>query len=332
MAQTSNINNYVIVGGSRYVEIKSFDDNKKTLDEVANFTSFKNYCKGWEDDEHAPLKGFYIRSFEDQIAVIEVNVITKLNQEQSSKVLLMNNDISVEISCSDAKVDTIVMVSKFIPFKDWFRNWPKDNKEISLKKVYIQGIDYFGPRIGFVKFTATVIHLPTGKPVPGIVFMRGGAVGILMILTCEDQEYVILTVQPRVPTSNMNFMEIPAGMLDGSGNFVGTAAKEVEEETGIKIKESELTCLTEKAYNGKYPGMYPSAGGCDEFISLFLYKKDISKGKFKELDGKLTGLRHEGELITLKLVPIDNVYIESPDAKALSALYLYQHLRMLNKL
>jgi 8-oxo-dGTP pyrophosphatase MutT (NUDIX family) len=29
--------------------------------------------------------------------------------------------------------------------------------------------------------------------------------------------------------------ELPAGMLDGSGNFSGTAAKEIEEETGAYL-------------------------------------------------------------------------------------------------
>jgi hypothetical protein len=32
-------------------------------------------------------------------------------------------------------------------------------------------------------------------------------------------------------------------MLDESGNFVGVAAKEMEEETGIKIEEKELIAL-----------------------------------------------------------------------------------------
>jgi hypothetical protein len=38
------------------------------------------------------------------------------------------------------------------------------------------------------------------------------------------------------------------------------------------LKESKLTDLTELAYGDKYEGVYPSVGGSDEFIRLYLYK------------------------------------------------------------
>lgn len=60
-------------------------------------------------------------------------------------------------------------------------------------------------------------------------------------------------------------------MLDG-GDFVGVAAKELMEETGIKIKSNELIDLTQLAYKGSYSGVYPSAGGCDEFLRLFVHR------------------------------------------------------------
>lgn len=41
--------------------------------------------------------------------------------------------------------------------------------------------------------------------------MRGGAVGILVILECDEKEYTVLTVQARVPIANPAFAEIPAG-------------------------------------------------------------------------------------------------------------------------
>lgn len=46
---------------------------------------------------------------------------------------------------------------------------------------------------------------------------------------------------------------MPAGMIDESGDFVGVAAKEIEEETGIKIKGEDLKPL------GSF---YPSPGAC----------------------------------------------------------------------
>ena len=62
---------------------------------------------------------------------------------------------------------------------------------------------------------------------------------ILLILRASDSsdkgDRVILTLQPGVPVPSTQMPELPAGMLDGSGNFSGTAAKEIEEETGAYV-------------------------------------------------------------------------------------------------
>lgn len=84
----------------------------------------------------------------------------------------------------------------------------------------------FGPRVGFIKFKAD-ISAKGGGFIPGIVFMRGGAVTILVILRCKGEEFGIITLQPRVPAGKFSFPELPAGMLDGSGNFSGVAVSEL---------------------------------------------------------------------------------------------------------
>ena len=94
-----------------------------------------------------------------------------------------------------------------------------------------------------------------------MVFMRGGAVGVLVILECEGKEYTIITYQARVPVACSNLPEIPAGMLDAKGNFRGVAAEEIAQECDIEIKEEELIDLTELAYGDTWRGMLPSAGG-----------------------------------------------------------------------
>ncbi|KAI8884594.1 hypothetical protein K501DRAFT_79128 [Backusella circina FSU 941] len=73
--------------------------------------------------------------------------------------------------------------------------------------------------------------------------------------------------------------------------------------------------------------MYPSAGGSDEFLRLFVCIKEMTDGQIDELQGKLTGLREQGENITLKLVELENAWRYSPDAKLLSSLTLYQALK-----
>jgi ADP-sugar diphosphatase len=165
--------------------------------------------------------------------------------------------------------------------------------------------------------------------VPGIVFMRGGAVGVLVILHCEGREYTILTCQARVPVGDSNLPEIPAGMLDGSGNFKGVAAQELEQECELAIntcarhaavkawgrragrgrergeltprcvgpahsegvgllpvaRSEQLVNLTGLAFGEKWRGLMPSAGGCDEFIRLYLFQQEVTPEQLQTFEG-----------------------------------------------
>lgn len=199
-----------------------------------------------------------------------------------------------------------------------------------------------------------------GEWLPGAVFLRGGSVGMLLILQPDDvqpgteiDKHVLLTVQPRIASGSLALTELPAGMLD-DGTFSGTAAKEISEETGLEVPESKLINLTELALagttttpstQGSKPGnsanlkeklqnaMYPSPGACDEFIPLFLYQKRVPRSQLDEWRGKLTGLRDEGEKITIKLVRLEDLWKEGGrDAKALAALSMYEGLRREGKI
>ncbi len=118
-------------------------------------------------------------------------------------------------------------------FKDWQRALDSD---FIVKSILIQSVDMFGPRVGFIKFKAQVSD-NEGSTVPSIVFMRGASVAVLFVLRCEEngEQYTILTVQARFPTGKYHFADIPAGMMDGNGDFTGVAAKEMKEETGIEV-------------------------------------------------------------------------------------------------
>ncbi len=137
-------------------------------------------------------------------------------------------------------------------------------------------------------------------------------------------------------------------MLDDSGTFSGGAAKEIQEETGLSIPESELINLTALALSPSssssanndadsgeklQEGVYPSPGGCDEFVPIFLWQKRVPRGQLKEWQGKLTGLREEGEKITLILCPLEKVWrMGGRDAKVLAGWALYEGLRREGKI
>lgn len=156
----------------------------------------------------------------------------------------------------------------------------------------------------------------------------------------QEEKHVLLTVQARVAAGGLQFVELPAGMVD-NGTFKGAAAKEIEEELGLKISENELVNMSELALPERKEeqeessprGMFPSAGGCDEFIPIFLHEKRVPRATLKEWTGKLTGLREEGEKITLKLVKLEDLWREGArDAKALGAWALWEGLKRSGKL
>lgn len=236
----------------------------------------------------------------------------------------------------------------------------------------IQAYDLFGGnRIGFLKITASVAN-DDGESLPAAALLRGPSVAMLVMLIPEDdndshhsrqrqndaqqhkerqdeERYVVLTVQPRVPAGSLAFVELPAGMVDDAGSFKGVAAKEIEEELGITINESELVCLSELAaetnnenetISDKGSGgenlaqaMFPSAGGCDEHITIYSCERRIPRTQLQEWNGRLTGLRSHGEKITLKVVPMKDLWrAGARDAKTLSALALWEGLRREGKL
>jgi ADP-sugar diphosphatase len=156
----------------------------------------------------------------------------------------------------------------------------------------------------------------------------------------EDDKHVILAVQPRIAAGSLAFTELPAGMIDNSGTFSGAAAQEIMEETGLTIPESELldmtalACMTPpEATEILQNGVYPSPGACDEFIPIFLHQKRIPREQLKEWQGKLTGLRDEGEKITLKVVNLNKLWREGArDGKTLAGLALYEGLKREGKI
>jgi ADP-sugar diphosphatase len=179
-----------------------------------------------------------------------------------------------------------------------------------LRDIRIQSVDRFGKRIGFLKLVANITN-SEGEFLPGAIFLRGASVGMMVLLQpddlpadSQDEKHVLLTVQSRVAAGGLQFVELPAGMVD-KGSFAGTAAKEIREEIGLEIPEDELVNLSELAIPEGEEGeeqspraMFPSAGGCDEYIPIFLYEKRVPREQLNQWTGKLTGLRDEGEKVS----------------------------------
>jgi len=70
-----------------------------------------------------------------------------------------------------------------------------------------------------------------------------------------------------------------------------------------------------------------SPGGCDEFLKYMYVEKRVTKADLDEMRGRLSGLREEGEFITLQLVSLNDLWKVSADNKAICALFLAEKLR-----
>lgn len=205
----------------------------------------------------------------------------------------------------------------------------------TLRSIKIQSVDWFPKGLGFVKLLAEVTN-EQGEALPGVVLLRGGSVAVLMILRpadSRDERWVIMTEQPRIPAGSLSFMEIPAGSIDDS-TFAGAAAKEIKEEVGLTLYENDLIDMTKLAVQGhKGPenlqsAMYPSPGGCDEYIAIFLWEREMDRLQIENLKGRLTGVRTDQEKITVRLLNYERLLeVGGRDGKTLAAWSLYEYLK-----
>lgn len=238
---------------------------------------------------------------------------------------------------------------KFPAFDDWQRTLKESmrrqnytthtfNKfQYRLEKVLIQSFDKKpNGALIFVKLHATIKN-KKNEYLPGVVFLRGGSVAILMILKptdSPDERYVIMTEQARIPSGSLCFKEIPAGMIDAEKNFAGVAATEIEQEVGLKLNKDDLIDMTKLALmqdDTREPmqdAMYPSPGGCDEFISIFLWERVIDRTVMEEVKGRLRGDRAESEHIKVTLERYEKLLqVGARDGKTLAAWSLYEYLK-----
>jgi ADP-sugar diphosphatase len=104
-------------------------------------------------------------------------------------------------------------ILNFSPFLAWQNHFAKSlTDEIIVNQIIIQDLDFFGPRIGFMKYLVDVTWVD-GKKLPGIVFCRGSSVACLVLVSTvtDSTKWVVLVDQPRIPIGSMSFLELPAG-------------------------------------------------------------------------------------------------------------------------
>ena len=233
----------------------------------------------------------------------------------------MEEKIEYSFAAEIAKEDYSLIVESKI-FKDWLQ---ASREKFIVSKVHFESVNYFDKKHVplFIKLKATAT-LPDGRPVHGIALVRGNAVGVLVVLRCEGQKYLLLVRQPRLAISEQASLEIPAGILDWSGDYRKVALSELEEEAQIHADDSELIDLTDFWWKDLTPGFAGSCGILDERIRLYAIERDVTREQLEAMDGKNQTYVDENEWIRTQVLPYEEAAHKFIDGKNLIALFLYE--------
>eukprot|EP01062_Namystynia_karyoxenos_P066376 TRINITY_DN60323_c0_g1_i1.p1 TRINITY_DN60323_c0_g1~~TRINITY_DN60323_c0_g1_i1.p1 ORF type:complete len:268 (+),score=70.55 TRINITY_DN60323_c0_g1_i1:140-943(+) len=181
------------------------------------------------------------------------------------------------------------------------------------------------PRPAFAALRVGATCCVSGERLPGLVLLRGRAVSVLVLAVCQGEEFAVLTVAPRFAVGQSNFAEIPSGIFDPSGNFVGTAAQELKEEGGLtQLRQEEMQLLTPPHDDGQEGGVYTAPHATDERCEIWLCRREVTPEWLARKRQELVGNRTDGDMMTLLLVPASEAWRHTADARSLSALMLYE--------
>ena len=136
---------------------------------------------------------------------------------------------------------------------------------------------------------------PEGKALLPYVLLRGAACVIVPRVrnAASGETKFLMILQRRVGSGDLS-LEFPAGMVDGADEPRATAARELEEETGLHVESSRLIPLWDK-------GLYSSPGLSDESIHFYAVDFDLEDAAYRALEGGSAGHADEGEHITTTL-------------------------------
>lgn len=204
------------------------------------------------------------------------------------------------------------------------------DEKINVLSIEIQSVDTIMRKgkeeVLFLKIKISVTD-KSGRSLPGIVFLRGPAVGILIIFQTKEHDYVALIESVRSAIGIASYPELPAGMIDNENNVLRVALRETEEETGVIPNAGEMIDMTKTFFKEKWDGIYPSPGACDELIKLFLYRQKSSEAEVKKMQSRKTGVAIENEHLKLRIVRLEELCRITPDVKAHCAYMMYTMLK-----
>jgi ADP-sugar diphosphatase len=201
----------------------------------------------------------------------------------------------------------IELLSKSTLFRWWL---DRLDPKLTINFVHIFTIDIWpGPRVGFIEMEANYTangHLHSER------FMLSGSsvsIPVLFHNTTDNKLYTLLVQQPRIGSGELT-LEFPAGFMDDTTDYLGSAVRELDEECGLTVQESELIDLGEFLL---HPAMF------DERVYICLLVRSVSAEDMRRYEGREGGVDEE-EQIVAKTYLFDDVLKVTTDGST-SAVY-----------
>jgi 8-oxo-dGTP pyrophosphatase MutT (NUDIX family) len=159
---------------------------------------------------------------------------------------------------------------------------------------------------------------PDGKAALPYVLIRGAASVIVPVarnLDTGESRFVMIR-QQRIGSGDFS-LEFPAGMVDGDEDSAVAAARELEEETGLRMESASLVRLWDTP-------LYSSPGLSDESILFYAATFDLDDAAYRALEGGSAGHAQEGEHITTTLKTFAEASAESTSVLPLLGFFLHR--------
>ena len=208
------------------------------------------------------------------------------------------------------------------------------NKRLEIRHVDIQSVDFVEDRVDMIKMSTACVLIDEEldleeEVLSGVCYLRDAYVGLLLELVCIEDEssWSVLVDKPRVPVGSVSALELPVGKIDYEDErLFGFEIAQIEEAFGLEINMNMLTNLSEAAYEYNHLnnelGMCPSPSVSGEHVKIMHLRKEISKDHLLMMRSKFSQQREEGALISLRVVPIQEMWKVSADMKIMCALFL----------
>lgn len=244
----------------------------------------------------------------------------------------------VPVSYSPAvDYDMALMATKSSPFLQWQNKMSNviGSKRLEINHVEIHSVDFVDEEVDMIKMNAicAMIDDETGiqeEIASGVCYLRDNYVAFLLELFCIEDEssWSILVDNPRVSIGAVSALELPVGKVDVDGDrLLGYEIEQIEDAFGLELNMNELRNLSNEAYDHhpiRNEGMCPCPGQSGEQVKIMHLRKEISKDHLLLMRSKFSEKRDEGALVSLRVIPLADIWKVSADMKVMCALFLLE--------